>query len=128
MRWLCQLSILVLLLLPTACGAPEPSSAPPPAAEAAPQAAPAAPQAKVAADTAAEAVADDVAGDVAAEAGDEDQVAEAAEVNPAAEEPPATVADIGPAPAFSPDLKATDPTSVALGAGQPQLVEFFAFW
>lgn len=39
----------------------------------------------------------------------------------AAAEPTATV-DI------SPDLRATDPTAVTLAAGQPQLVEFFAFW
>ena len=27
-----------------------------------------------------------------------------------------------------PNLEATDPASVVLAAGQPQLVEFFAFW
>lgn len=31
-------------------------------------------------------------------------------------------------PLGSPDLKASDPTTVRLAAGQPQLLEFFAFW
>lgn len=31
-------------------------------------------------------------------------------------------------PLGSPSLKASDPTTVSLAAGQPQLLEFFAFW
>lgn len=31
-------------------------------------------------------------------------------------------------PLGSPSLKASDPTAVSLTAGQPQVVEFFAFW
>ena len=38
------------------------------------------------------------------------------------------MADIGPPPEFTPNLKATDPTTVVLGNGRPQVVEFFAFW
>jgi hypothetical protein len=52
---------------------------------------------------------------------------------------PATAAPQEPAPAEGeaasaatptarPGLQATDPTTVALGAGRPALVEFFAFW
>jgi hypothetical protein len=35
--------------------------------------------------------------------------------------PPAT-------PTARPNLEATDPTTVTLGAGRPTLIEFFAFW
>lgn len=43
-------------------------------------------------------------------------------------EPDPTEVAIGPPPAFSEEMKATDPTTVVLGAGHPQVVEFFAFW
>jgi hypothetical protein len=42
------------------------------------------------------------------------------EAQPAAEEPLPRVPREG--------LEATDPTTVVLASGQPQLVEFFAFW
>lgn len=45
----------------------------------------------------------------------------AAETGPPTADPTATV-DV------SPDLRATDPSTVSLAAGHPQLVEFFAFW
>ena len=57
--------------------------------------------------------------------------AEEAVVEPTADpadEPVEEVADIGPPPAFTESLKATDPTNIVLGQGKPQLVEFFAFW
>jgi hypothetical protein len=38
---------------------------------------------------------------------------------------PATATE---APVVSPELHATDPSSVNLASGQVQLVEFFAFW
>ena len=44
------------------------------------------------------------------------------------EEPEPTEVALGPPPAFTEDLHATDPQTVALGAGRPQLLEFFAFW
>ncbi len=62
-----------------------------------------------------------------------EEVAQATEV-PAVEEatatpePEPTEVAIGPPPAFSEDLKATDPETVVLGAGHPQVLEFFAFW
>jgi hypothetical protein len=31
-------------------------------------------------------------------------------------------------PTARPNLEATDPTTVTLGAGKPTLIEFFAFW
>ena len=43
-------------------------------------------------------------------------------------EPEPTEVAIGPPPAFTEDLQATDPATVALGAGHPQVVEMFAFW
>ena len=43
-------------------------------------------------------------------------------------EPEPTAIAIGPPPAFREDLQATDPATVVLGAGHPQLVELFAFW
>ena len=46
----------------------------------------------------------------------------------ATEEPEPTEVALGPPPAFSEDLHATAPQTVALGAGHPQLLEFFAFW
>ena len=48
-----------------------------------------------------------------------------AEPTPTAE--PTEVA-LGPPPAFREELEATDPQTVVLGAGRPQLVELFAFW
>ncbi len=43
-------------------------------------------------------------------------------------EPEPTEIAIGPPPAFREELEATDPQTVVLGAGRPQLVELFAFW
>ena len=43
-------------------------------------------------------------------------------------EPEPTEVAIGPPPAFREDLQATDPATVVLGAGTPQVVELFAFW
>ena len=43
-------------------------------------------------------------------------------------EPEPTEVAIGPPPAFREELEATDPATVVLGAGQPQVVELFAFW
>ncbi|MEZ4709291.1 MAG: hypothetical protein R3A44_18935 [Caldilineaceae bacterium] len=127
MKWIWSLSLVVVLLL-AACGAPEPDGAPPNAGAAAEQAAPADVQQSeaAAAETVAETAA--VAEEAAAEPADEAQVAEAEVDSPAAEEVTDTVADIGPPPAFTTELHATEPASVALGTGQPQLVEFFAFW
>lgn len=42
-------------------------------------------------------------------------------------EPAATPTPSGPPP-FTEELHATDPSTVVIGAGQPQVVEFFAFW
>lgn len=47
---------------------------------------------------------------------------EAAEPEPAAEEPVAVATSRGP------QLVATDPSTVNLASGEPQLIEFFAFW
>ena len=44
------------------------------------------------------------------------------------EEPEPTEVALGPPPAFSEEIIATDPQTVALGAGRPQVLEFFAFW
>ncbi|NUM46214.1 MAG: hypothetical protein HUU38_16045 [Anaerolineales bacterium] len=41
---------------------------------------------------------------------------------------PATEAPSQPTGLGSPDLHATDPTTVSLASGKVQLVEFFAFW
>ena len=46
---------------------------------------------------------------------------------PTAEPEPTEVA-LGPPPAFREELEATDPLTVVLGAGRPQVVELFAFW
>lgn len=43
-------------------------------------------------------------------------------------EPEPTAVAIGPPPAFREELQATDPATVVLGAGKPQVVELFAFW
>ena len=43
-------------------------------------------------------------------------------------QPEPTEVAIGPPPAFSEEIVATDPQTVALGAGRPQVLEFFAFW
>lgn len=40
----------------------------------------------------------------------------------------ASASELGEPPAFTEALHATDPSTVVLGAGQPQLIEFFAFW
>jgi hypothetical protein len=47
---------------------------------------------------------------------------EVAPAGPGAADPP------GATPTARRGLEATDPTSVTLGAGQPVLLEFFAFW
>ena len=54
--------------------------------------------------------------------------ATAVEEPTAAPEPEPTAVAIGPPPAFREDLQATDPATVVLGAGTPQVVELFAFW
>lgn len=46
----------------------------------------------------------------------------------AADEPDATESAVGPPPTFRNELEATDPLTVALGAGRPQAIEFFAHW
>ena len=67
-----------------------------------------------------------------APASDSEQVAQAtaapmAEPTATAEPEPTEVA-LGPPPAFREELEATDPQTVVLGAGRPQVVELFAFW
>ena len=67
-----------------------------------------------------------------ASASDSEQVAQATAA-PMAEptataEPEPTEVTLGPPPAFHEELQATDPQTVVLGAGRPQLVELFAFW
>jgi hypothetical protein len=37
-------------------------------------------------------------------------------------------ADLGPPPAFTEELKASNPEDFVITSGGPQLVEFFAFW
>ncbi|MCY3711434.1 MAG: hypothetical protein OXG26_21300 [Caldilineaceae bacterium] len=72
--------------------------------------------------------------DAPATAGEE--VAQATEATePAATEEPTSTPEpeptevvIGPPPAFREELQATDPATVVLGAGTPQVVELFAFW
>lgn len=54
--------------------------------------------------------------------------ATAAEEPTATPEPEPTAVAIGPPPAFREELQATDPATVVLGAGTPQVVELFAFW
>ena len=54
--------------------------------------------------------------------------APAVEEATATPEPEPTEVAIGPPPAFREDLEATDPATVVLGAGTPQVVELFAFW
>lgn len=54
--------------------------------------------------------------------------ATAVEEATATQEPEPTEVAIGPPPAFREDLQATDPATVVLGAGTPQVVELFAFW
>lgn len=41
---------------------------------------------------------------------------------------PALPPTVGPIPTVRPGMEATDPTTVVLAAGDPTLVEFFAFW
>lgn len=54
--------------------------------------------------------------------------ATAVEEATATPEPEPTAVAIGPPPAFREHLEATDPATVVLGAGKPQVVELFAFW
>ena len=49
-------------------------------------------------------------------------------VEPTATTEPTEAPTETPAPTPRPGLEATDPATVQLGAGQVQLVEFFAFW
>ncbi|MCY4081853.1 MAG: hypothetical protein OXF54_16540 [Caldilineaceae bacterium] len=67
-----------------------------------------------------------ISGDEAPAAGAGEEVA-APEPTATAEPEPTAVA-IGPPPAFREELQATDPATVVLGAGTPQVVELFAFW
>ncbi|MDE0198822.1 MAG: hypothetical protein OXK78_11555 [Caldilineaceae bacterium] len=79
-----------------------------------------------------------ISGDEAPAAGAGEEVAQATEAPEptatAVEEPTATpepeptAVAIGPPPAFREELEATDPATVVLGAGTPQVVELFAFW
>ena len=68
----------------------------------------------------------------AAGAGEEmaapEPTATAVEEPTATPEPEPTAVAIGPPPAFREELQATDPATVVLGAGKPQVVELFAFW
>ena len=68
-----------------------------------------------------------VSGDDAPAAGGE-EVAQATEAPEPTAAPEPTEVAIGPPPAFREDLQATDPATVVLGAGTPQVVELFAFW
>ena len=43
-------------------------------------------------------------------------------------EPEPTEVALEPPPAFREEIIATDPQTVVLGQGQPQVIEFFAFW
>ncbi len=58
----------------------------------------------------------------------EEATATAAPVVEATATPEPTAVAIGPPPAFREELQATDPATVVLGAGKPQVVELFAFW
>ncbi len=78
-----------------------------------------------------------ISGGEAPAAGGEEvaQATEAPEPTPTAMEEPTstpepepTAVAIGPPPAFREELQATDPATVVLGAGKPQVVELFAFW
>ena len=75
-----------------------------------------------------------ITGDEAPAAGAGEEVAApeptaTAEPEPTATaEPEPTAVAIGPPPAFREELQATDPATVVLGAGTPQVVELFAFW
>ena len=57
-----------------------------------------------------------------------EQSATAVEEPTSTPEPEPTAVAIGPPPAFREELQATDPATVVLGAGTPQVVELFAFW
>ena len=67
-----------------------------------------------------------ISGDDAPAAGAGEEVA--APEPTATPEPEPTAVAIGPPPAFREELQATDPATVVLGAGTPQVVELFAFW
>ena len=77
-----------------------------------------------------------ISGDEGAGAGEEvaqateapEPTATAVEEPTATPEPEPTAVAIGPPPAFREELQATDPATVVLGAGTPQVVELFAFW
>jgi len=43
-------------------------------------------------------------------------------------EPEPTEVALEPPPAFREEMIATDPQTVVLGQGHPQVIEFFAFW
>jgi len=75
-----------------------------------------------------------ISGDEAPAAGAGEEVAAPEPTATAVKEPTATPEPeptevaIGPPPAFREELQATDPATVVLGAGTPQVVELFAFW
>jgi len=48
------------------------------------------------------------------------------EIAPTPIPPESATADVKPTP--RPELSATDPSTVILASGEPQVVEFFAFW
>lgn len=57
------------------------------------------------------------------------EVSTADDENAAAEQTDAEpLAEIGPPPPLRTELYATDPATVVIGNGKPQVVEFFAFW
>lgn len=68
-------------------------------------------------------------GEQAAQATEQPAAEPTATVEPTAtpESEPTEVA-IGPPPAFREEIIATDPQTVVLGQGHPQVIEFFAFW
>ena len=71
-----------------------------------------------------------ISGDESPAAGAGEEVAQATEAPEptSTPEPEPTEVAIGPPPAFREELQATDPATVVLGAGKPQVVELFAFW
>lgn len=68
------------------------------------------------------------AGEEAAQATKAPEPTAAVEEPTSTPEPEPTEVAIGPPPAFREELQATDPATVVLGAGAPQVVELFAFW
>ena len=68
-------------------------------------------------------------GEQAAQATEQPAAEPTATVDPTATpEPEPTEVAIGPPPAFREEIIATDPQTVVLGQGHPQVIEFFAFW